>query len=277
LIPGAEGAPSEPGVAAVGRQAARIDRTALVDPRAQIGADVEIGPFTIVGPDVAIGDGTRVGANCLLCGWTSVGKRCRIFHGAVIGEEPQDVKYRGEKTHVRVGDANIIREFATIHRATGEGNETRVGDRNYIMAYAHVAHNCSVGTGVVLANSVNMAGHVTIEDYVTIGGVTPIHQFVRVGKYSFIGGGSRIPMDIAPFVKVAGNPARVSGLNSIGLQRHGLSPETRQILKQAYKLLFRSHLNVTQAIERIRSEIKAIPEIDHLVAFIENSQRGITL
>ena len=277
MIPGAESASAGPEVSAEGRPTPRIDRTALVDPRAKVGEGVEIGPFTIVGPDVVIGDGTRIGANCLICGWTSIGKHCRLFHGAVVGEEPQDVKYRGEKTYVRIGDANIIREYATIHRATGEGNETRIGDRSYIMAYAHVAHNCSLGSGVVLANSVNMAGHVTIEDYATIGGVTPIHQFVRVGRYSFIGGGSRIPMDIAPFVKVAGNPARVSGLNSIGLQRHGLSPETRQILKQAYKILFRSHLNVTQAIERIRSEVKAIPEIDHLVAFIESSQRGITL
>lgn len=277
MIPSADGTPSELEVATAGKQSPRIHPRALVDPGAEIGSGVEIGPNTIIGPDVTIGEGTRIGANCLLDGWTSVGKRCRIFHAAVIGVEPQDVKYRGERTHVIIGEANTIREFATIHRATGESNETSVGDRNYIMAYAHVTHNCRVGSGVVLANSVNMAGHVTIEDYATIGGVTPIHQFVRVGKYSFIGGGSRIPMDVAPFVKVAGSPARVSGLNSIGLQRHGLSPETRQILKQAYKLLFRSHLNVTQAIERIRLEVKTIPEIDYLVAFIENSQRGITL
>lgn len=277
MIPSADGTPPETEAVAAGRRSPVIHSSALVDPKAEIGGGVEIGPNTIVGPHVSLGEGTRVGANCLLDGWTSIGKRCRIFHAAVIGAEPQDTKYQGEETYVRIGDGNIIREFATVHRATGEGKETRIGDTCFIMAYAHVAHNCTVGSSVVLANSVNMAGHVTIEDFATIGGVTPIHQFVRIGKYAFIGGGSRIPMDIVPYVKVAGNPARVSSLNSVGLQRHGFSAETRQILKQAYKLIFRSRLNVTQAIERIKSEVKPVPEIQHLVDFIESSERGITL
>jgi UDP-N-acetylglucosamine acyltransferase len=277
VIASADGTPPETEVVRAWTGSLGIHSTAMVDPKAEIGQDVEIGPNTIVGPHVSLAEGTRVGANCLLDGWTSIGRRCRIFHAAVIGAEPQDVKYRGERTYVKIGDGNIIREFVTVHRATGEEKETRIGDRCFIMAYAHVAHNCTVGSEVVLANSVNMAGHVTIEDFATIGGVTPIHQFVRIGKYAFIGGGSRIPMDIVPYVKVAGNPARVSGLNSIGIQRHGFSVETRQILKQAYKLIFRSRLNVTQAIERIKAEIEPIPEIQHLVDFIESSERGITL
>ena len=277
MIAGADGSPPEMELAAAGRYSRLIHPTAMVDPSAEIGEGVEIGPNTIVGPHVCLGENTRVGANCLIEGWTTIGRRCRIFHAAVIGSEPQDVKYRGERTYVKIGDGNIIREFVTIHRATGEDKETRIGDRCFIMAYAHVAHNCTLGSNVVLANSVNMAGHVLIEDFATIGGVTPIHQFVRIGKYAFIGGGSRIPMDIVPYVKVAGNPARVSGLNAVGLQRHGFSEETRQILKQAYKMIFRSRLNVSQALERIKTEIKPIPEIQHLVDFIESSERGITL
>lgn len=255
----------------------RVAPSAIVDPKARIGDDVEIGPNTIVGPDVEIGDGTRIGACCLIEGWTVIGQRCRIFHSVVIGSEPQDLKYRGERTYLRIGDGNVIREFATIHRATGEGLATTVGNDNFIMAYAHVAHNCTVGNGVVLANSVNMAGHVSIADFVTIGGVTVIHQFVRVGRYSLIGGGLRIPMDVPPFVKVAGYPAKVNGLNTIGLARHGITPETRRILKDAYKLMFHSDLNVSQAVKRIRSEIEPIPEIVHLLEFVESSRRGITL
>jgi UDP-N-acetylglucosamine acyltransferase len=254
-----------------------IHPTALVDKRAELGREVEVGPNTIIGPDVVVGDHTRIGANCLIDGWTTIGPRCRIHHAAVVGGEPQDFKYRGERTYVRVGEGNIFREFVTIHRATGEGNETRIGDRNFFMAYVHVAHNCTIGNETVIANSANMGGHVRVDDCATIGGVTPIHQFVRIGRYSIIGGGSRIPMDIAPYVKVAGNPARVNGLNTIGLQRHGFSPETRLVLKQAYKLIFRSNLNVSQAIERLRSEVKPIPEVAHLIDFIEGSTRGITL
>jgi UDP-N-acetylglucosamine acyltransferase len=248
-----------------------------VDPRAELGPRVVIGPNTIVGPDVVIGPGTEVGANCLLEGWTRIGCDCKIGHCVVIGAEPQDVKYSGEKTWVIIGDRNTIREFATVHRATGEGTRTQVGDENFIMAYSHIAHNCAIGNGTVIANVVNMAGHVTIEDHATVGGITPIHQFVRIGRYSFIGGGSRVPMDITPYVKVAGNPPVVNGLNSIGLQRHGFPAETIKILKQAYRLIFRSSLNVSQALDRIRSDLPSIPEIEHLVRFIEESERGITL
>lgn len=258
-------------------QATRIHPTAMVDPAATIGEGVEIGPNTIVGSDVVIGDRTRIGACCLVEGWTTIGKDCRIYHSAVVGGEPQDLKYQGERTFTRIGDGNVIREFATIHRATGEGRETRIGDCNFIMAYAHVAHNCTVGSGAVIANSVNMAGHVSIDDYATIGGVTVIHQFVRIGRYSMIGGGLRIPMDVAPYVRVGGYPAKVNGLNVIGLQRHGVGPETRRLLKEAYRLLFRSNLNVSQAIERVRLELEPVPEILYLISFVEGSARGIIL
>jgi UDP-N-acetylglucosamine acyltransferase len=254
-----------------------IHRTAIVDPGAAIGRDVDVGPNSIIGPRVVIGEGTRIGANCLLEGRTTLGKRCRVFHSAVIGSEPQDFKYGGEDTAVTIGDGTTIREFVTIHRATGEGKETRIGSDSFIMAYAHVAHNCSLGNGVIVANAVNMAGHVTLHDHAGVSGGTVIHQFVRLGKYCYVGGGSRIPMDITPYVMVAGYPARVNGLNTVGLQRHGFSAETIQILKQAYKLLFRSNLNVTQAVERVKADLERVPEVEYLIQFIESSQRGITL
>jgi UDP-N-acetylglucosamine acyltransferase len=263
-----------------GREAgaeAVVHPAAFVDPQATLGAGVSIGPNTVIGPNVVIGDGTEVGANCLIEGWTEVGCGNRIFHCAVIGSEPQDLKYGGEKAFVRIGDRNTIREFATIHRATGEGNRTAVGDDNYIMAYAHIAHDCTIGNHIVLSNGVNMAGHVTIGDHAAVSGLSVIHQFVRIGAYSYTGGGSRVAMDIVPYIKVAGNPPVVNGLNTVGLQRNGFSPESIGVLKQAYRLLFRSELNVAQAVERIRQEVPATDEIKHLLDFIESSERGIRL
>ncbi len=254
-----------------------IHSAAFVDPAARIGRGVSIGPNTIVGPYVAIGDDTVIGANCLLDGWTTIGSQCRIGHCVVIGVEPQDLKFGGERSYVKIGDRNTIREFATIHRATGEDSETVVGSGNYIMAYVHIAHNCTVGDSTVLSNAVNMAGHVTIESHAAVSGLSVIHQFVRIGEHSYTGGGSRVPMDIIPYIKVAGNPPVVNGLNSVGLQRHGFSPEAIKVLKEAYKLLFRSNLNVTQAVEQIKSDLPQTPEIRHLVDFIEKSVRGIRL
>ncbi len=259
------------------RGATKIHPGAYIDPRAQIGEGVVVGPSTLIGPNVTIGDGTTIGANCLIEGWTTIGPRCRIFHCVVIGAEPQDLKYRGERSFVRIGDGNTIREFATIHRATGENETTSVGNGNYIMAYAHIAHNCKIGNNIIISNAVNMGGHVTIEDYAAISGLTAIHQFVRIGSYSYTGGGSRVPMDIVPYIRVAGNPPVVNGLNTIGLQRHGFPQETIRILKQAYKIIFRSNLNVSQAVEKIKSELPMIPEIQHLIDFIQTSERGIRL
>ena len=254
-----------------------VHPAAFVDVRAELGTGVSIGPNTLVGPDVVIGDGTSVGANCLIEGWTEIGRENRIFHCVVIGSEPQDFKYGGEKALVRIGDRNAIREFATIHRATGEGNQTLVGDDNYIMAYAHVAHNCIVGNHTVLSNAVNMAGHVTIGDHAAVSGLSVIHQFVRIGAYSYTGGGSRVAIDVIPYIKVAGNPPVVNGLNTVGLQRNGFSSDSIAVLKKAYRLLFRSELNVAQAVERIRQELPPTDEIKHLIDFIESSERGIRL
>lgn len=254
-----------------------IHPTAVVDPRAELGQGVSVGPYSVIGPNVKIGPGTAVGSHCVFEGWTEIGPNCRITHSVCLGQEPQDVKYSGEETYVKIGSGNLIREFTTVHRATGEGNETRVGDDNFIMAYVHIAHNCVVGNGTVLSNLTTMAGHVTVEDHARISGVIPIHQFVRIGTYSIVGGGSRVPKDILPYIKAAGNPLRVSGLNTIGLQRAGFAPDTVSVLWDAYKLIYRSNLNVTQALEKIKSELRPIPEIQHLVEFIENSQRGITI
>jgi UDP-N-acetylglucosamine acyltransferase len=277
VTPEKPGPPQEIDAGAAIVKPAGIHAAAYVDPGATIGTGVTVGPNTVIGAHVTIGDGTSIGANCLIEGWTDIGSENRIFHCVVIGSEPQDLKYKGEKTHLRIGCNNTIREFATIHRATGEGQATVVGNSNFIMAYVHVAHNCTIGNHTVLANGVNMGGHVTIEDHAGVSGLTVIHQFVRVGAFSYTGGGSRVPMDVVPYIRLAGNPPVVNGLNLVGLQRHGFPQETIEILKRAYRLLFRSDLNVSQAVERIKSDLPGIPEVRYLVEFIEGSERGIRL
>jgi len=209
-------------------------------------------------------------------GWTDVGAECVIHHSAVVGADPQDLKFRNEPSRVIIGDGNTIREFVTIHRATREGEETRVGDGCLLMAYVHIAHNCVLGNGVILANAVNLAGHVTVEDHARIGGVTPVHQFVRIGAYAFIGGGSRAAQDVPPYFLAAGNPIRMVGVNVIGLRRAGFSAETRLDLQRAYKILYRSGRNRTQALAAIRETLSGSPEIERLAAFVESSGRGIS-
>jgi UDP-N-acetylglucosamine acyltransferase len=254
-----------------------IHATAVVHPKAELGRDVTIGPYSVVGPDVTIGDGTWIGAHAILEGRTTIGRRNRIFHGAALGGIPQDLKYRGETTYLRVGDENAIREYATLHLACIAGESTVVGDRCLLMAYVHVAHNCRVGNGVILANAVNLAGHVEVHDHAIIGGVTPVHQFVRIGTHAFVGGGSRVPKDVAPFVKAAGNPLALAGINSVGLERHGFDAARRAALKRAYRILFRSGLNVTQALARLAAEFDAADEdVQTLIRFVETSDRGIT-
>ena len=254
-----------------------IHPTAVVHPKAEIAADVVIGPYAVIGADVRIGEGTWIGAHVVLEGRTTIGRGNRIFHGAVLGAVPQDLKYRGETTAVRIGDHNTIREYATIHLACVEGESTVVGNRTLIMAYAHVAHNCRIGSGVILANSVHLAGHVTVFDHAIIGGVVPVHQFVRIGSYAIIGGGFRVPKDIPPFVRAGGYPLRVIGLNTVGLERHGFDEERRLVLKRAYRILYRSGLNVSQAVDRLRAEFGADDDVRTLVDFIAASERGIQL
>ena len=253
-----------------------IHETAIVHPGAQIGEGSSIGPYSIIGEHVKLGRNCHVGSSVLIEGRTSLGENNRIFHGAALGTIPQDLKYGGAESYVKIGDNNIMREYVTINCATDEGESTLIGNDNLLMAYVHVAHNCLLGDHVILANSVNLAGHVIIQDYAIIGGVVPVHQFVTVGAHSFIGGGSRIPKDIPPFVKVAGNPPRIGGINIVGLQRRGFTNEQISQIKQAYKYLYRSDLNVSQALELIEKELPRTPEVMMLVDFINESRRGIT-
>lgn len=255
----------------------RIHPTALVDPDAELDEGVIVGPYSIIGPGVTIGAGTHVASHVLIERDTSVGEECRISQGAVLGTDPQDLKFQGEETTLEIGDRTVIREYATLNRGTTARGVTSVGSDCLLMAYTHVAHDCDLGNHVILSNAVNMAGHVVIEDWVIVGGVTPIHQFVRIGAHAFVGGGSRISQDIAPYCRAAGNPPKLYGLNSVGLERRGFSPETRKALKQAYRFVFMSGLNVSKGVEKAETEGAQIPEVRHFLNFIRSSERGITV
>jgi UDP-N-acetylglucosamine acyltransferase len=237
-----------------GRSALKLGEvhpTAIVHPDAKLGRGVIIGPYSVIGPDVSIGDDTEIGSHVVLENRVVMGARNRIFHGAVIGTAPQDLKYEGADTTVFLGDDNTIREFATINIATEVGEVTRVGSSCLLMAYSHVAHNCHLGDNVIMANSVNLAGHVRVDDFAILGGMTAVHQFVSIGAHSFIGGLSRISKDVPPFVKVAGIPPLPAGVNSIGLERRGFTPEQIAHAKDAYRLLYRRGLRREEALEQI--------------------------
>jgi UDP-N-acetylglucosamine acyltransferase len=255
---------------------AKIHPTAVVHPWAKIGERVEIGPYSIIGEHVELGDGCIVGPHVVIEGRTTIGRNNEFFHGASIGGPPQDVKYEGLVSYLEIGDGNRFREFCTVNVATGQGEKTIIGSNCFLMAYSHVAHNSVLRDHVVLANSVNLAGHVTIDDYAIIGGVTPVHQFVRVGCHSFVGGGSRIERDIPPFIKAAGSPTRVYGINSIGLERRGFSLERRALIKKMFNVLYRQELNVSQVLERLKNGEFQDPDRQLLVDFLESSERGIT-
>lgn len=252
-----------------------IDSRAVVHPKAQLGQHITVGPFTVIEEDVVIGDGTQIGTNVLIASGSRVGNECRIHHGAVLGTMPQDLKFRGEPTTLEVGDHTTIREYATLNRGTHERWKTTVGSHCFIMAYVHIAHDCDVGNHVILANCVNMAGHVSIEEHAIIGGVTPIHQFVRVGRHSMIGGGFRVPKDVPPYILAGQEPMVFQGLNIVGLKRRNFSNETIESLEKTYRILYQSHLNVSQAVERIKTEIPQSPEVQHVLDFISVSKRGI--
>jgi len=252
-----------------------IDPSAVVHEGAELADDVVVEPFAMVGPNVRIGRGTRIGSMALVDRNTEIGEECRIYHGAVIGTDPQDLKYENEATYLRIGDRTTVREFATLNRATGEGEATVIGSDGLIMAYAHVAHNCVIGDHVVIVNAVNIAGHVEIADWATIGGMTAVQQFIRVGMHAYIGGACRVSKDVPPYFKIGGVPTRPIEVNTVGLVRRGFSEETLNTLRKAYRLLYLSDLNTTQAVERIRQDLDTSDEIEHLVAFIESSSRGI--
>lgn len=254
-----------------------IHPTALVDPDARIPASCRIGPYCVVGPEVEIGEHCELVAHVVLEGPTRLGSRNRIFPFASIGQPPQDLKFAGEKTRLEIGDHNQIREFVTLHRGTtGGGGVTRIGSHTLIMAYAHVAHDCVIGDHVILANAATLAGHVTVEDWATVGALCPVHQFVRIGTYSFVGGGSTITKDVLPFSKtVAARDAHAYGLNAIGLERHGFTRERIRKLHHAFRLLLAAKLNTSQALEKLKSEANLGDDVGLLVQFIESSERGI--
>ncbi len=266
---------SDTTVGAEERAEARVHATAIVDDAAELGPGVVVGPYAIVGPAVTVGAGTTVGSHVLIERNTVVGEDCRISQGAVLGTDPQDLKFQGEDTWLHVGDRTVIREYATLNRGTSASGRTVVGSDCLLMAYTHVAHDCELGNHVILSNAVNMAGHVVIEDWVIVGGITPIHQFVKLGAHAFVGGGSRVSQDVPPYCRAAGSPPKLYGLNSVGLERRGFSEETRKALKHAYRLLFQSGLNVSQGLARAEEEVNGIPEVRHLLRFIRDSGRGI--
>lgn len=252
-----------------------IHHTAIVSKRAELGENVKIGPYSIVEDGVVIGEGTDVSSSCLIKSGTRIGRDCAIFHGAVIGELPQDVRHKGDESFCTIGEGNVLREYVTIHRATDQGGVTSLGDGNYLMAYVHVAHNCRIGDAVTIANATELAGYVQVDDYAMISGLCPVHQFVRIGSHSMIAGGYRVPKDVPPYCLAAGDPLRVHGLNIVGLKRRNFDEETLRILKEAFRILFRSKLNTTQALKRIKNGLPQIKEIEHLTQFIELSERGI--
>ena len=254
-----------------------IHETAIVHPKAEVGENVEIGAYTIVRENVTIGSNTKIGPHVVIDPYVDIGSDCRIFQFAAIGAEPQDLKFSGEKTFVKIGSGNVIREFVTIHRGTADGSGvTEIGEDNLIMAYSHIAHDCKLGRRIVLSNNATLGGHITIGDYSVIGGLVAIHQFVRVGNFAFIGGKSAVVKDIPPYMIAAGDRAKLHGLNVVGLKRQGFSNNTLAMLKKAYRLVFRIGLTLNEAIERVAAEVEQVPEVVHLIEFIKSSERGIT-
>ncbi len=255
-----------------------IHPTAIIDSKAEIEEGVEIGPYSVIGKEVFIGRGTKIGPHVVIGESTHIGKRCQIFQFASIGEAPQAFAYKGEKTSLLLGDENIVREYVTLHRGTPQGGgKTVIGNGNYFMAYSHVAHDCQIGNQVVLANGATLAGHILIEDYAIIGGLSAIHQFCQIGTHAFISGLTGVTLDIPPYMLASGSRAKLFGLNMVGLKRYHFSEETVKVLKKAYRIIFRSGLTLEKAMKRIgEDEISQTPEVQHLLFFIQCSKRGIS-
>lgn len=257
-------------------EAPRIHPTAIVEPGAELAAGVAVGPYSIIGPCVAIGPDSEIGGHVVLEGRVAVGARCRIGHGALIGGAPQDLKFReGLPVGVRIGDDTVIREYVTVHRATHEGRDTRIGSRCLVMVSSHVAHDCVVGDEVIIINYAGLTGHVTVEDRATIGGLTGIHPFTRIGMYAYVGGCAKVTQDVPPFVIADGVPATARGVNVIGMRRGGVDGEARRQVRAAFRLLYRAGLAPAAAAARVRAELGGHPLVAQLVDFIEDSKRGI--
>jgi UDP-N-acetylglucosamine acyltransferase len=252
-----------------------IHPTAIVDRDAELGDGVTVGPGAIVGPGCIVGVGAQIAARAVLERNVRLGAGVRVGIGSVLGGDPQDLKWKGEETWVEIGDRTVIREYSTINRGTSHSWKTAVGSDCFLMSYVHLAHDCQIGNGVIISNATQLAGHIVIEDRATVSGLCAAHQFVRIGRLSFVGGCSRIAQDVPPFVKAVGNPSKLYGLNTVGLQRAGFAAETIRELKLAYRLCFNSDLNLAQGIARVRSDVAPIEEVTHFVHFLEESARGV--
>lgn len=254
-----------------------IDNTAIVSSEAATASDVVIGPYAVIGPQVSIGAGSQIGPHVRIDGPATIGERNNFVGQCSVGTPPQDVKFKGERTELVIGNDNTIREFVTINRGTaGGGGITTIGSNNFFMAYSHVAHDCHVGSNVIFANNATLAGHVEVSDNATIGAFSAVHQFCHVGEHAFIGGGTIATQDVLPFVKTVGSrPAKTYGINTIGLQRKGIEPETIEALQRAYRILVRSKLKLEDALTKIESELGYFPEVRYLVEFVRGAKRGI--
>jgi UDP-N-acetylglucosamine acyltransferase len=253
-----------------------IQPTAIINPKAKIGSGCEIGPYCVIGEHVTLGDKCKLHSHVVVDGHTTLGKENEIFPFASIGLKTQDLKWKGGVTRTEIGDSNTFREYVTIHSATGDGEATRVGSHNTILAYCHVAHNCALGSRIIMSNVATLAGHVTVEDYAVIGGLAAVHQFCRIGKMAMIGGCSKVVQDVPPFMMADGNPAETRTVNKTGMERNGISEEAQSALRQAYKILFREGLTVSNGIAKVEKELPPLPEVKHLIQFVRASERGIS-
>ena len=253
-----------------------VHPTAIIDPAAEIGVDATIGPYCVVGPAVVLGEGCWLQNHVTICGPTKIGARNRFYAYCSIGQQSQDLKYTGEPTYLEIGDENVFREFVTVSRATGVGNVTRIGNQGNFLAYSHIAHDCDVRDRVIFSNNGTLGGHVIVEEYAVLGGLTAVHQFCRIGKHAITGGCTKVVQDVPPFMLVDGNPAEVRGVNLVGLERRGFTADTIRALKEAYRILYRAKLNTKQALEElVKGGLAETPEVNELMQFIELSQRGI--
>ena len=252
-----------------------IHSTAVIHKKAKLAEKVEVGPYAVIDEFVSIGAGTKIGAHCVITGHTTIGKENQIFSSAVVGSQPQDLKFKGEKSYLEIGDYNIIREFCTFNPGTGEAGKTKIGSHNLFMAYVHVAHDCLIGSHNIVANCGTLAGHVVVEDHILISGLAAVHQFVRIGKLAIVGGCSKVVQDIPPFCTADGHPARVFGLNLVGLRRNNVPSQTIRELEKAFKIIFDSGLIRRKALEKLAQEKFSCEEVESLANFIKNSSRGV--
>ena len=253
-----------------------IHSSAVVHPKAQIGDDCVLGPYCVIGENVAMGPRCRLHSHVVIDGHTTIGQGNEIFPFASLGLKTQDLKWKGDVTRTQIGDNNTFREYVTIHSATGDGETTVVGSNNHILAYCHIAHNVVLGNHIIMSNVATLAGHIRVEDYAVVGGLAAVHQFCRIGKMSMIGGCSKVVQDVPPFMIADGNPAETRTVNKVGLERNGVSEEAQAAIRQAFKLLFREGLTISNALDRIEKELPPLPELQHLVQFIRTSERGIS-